>query len=265
MSFRSTGLSPAYRWADGVLKLDAAYVHTDEGVTVADSWLVSGGRVLAIGLHADRFVGAVPEPARATAEAFFCAATAALPDDGEWFPRVQHRAGAGFALVVRPAPARARSIVLASHPGNDPRTVPTVKGPDFVGLLTARGAAGKRGADDAVILSPDGFVVEGTTTSLLWWRGETLCSPAADLPRMDSVTAGTVIALAMALGVEVSWESAQPRDLEGLEVWALNSLHGIRIVTGWVDGPTLAEQPGRLTLWRTRLDKLTRPLGTLNA
>jgi hypothetical protein len=51
-----------------------------------------------------------------------------------------------------------------------------------------------------------------------------------------------------------------PAELDGTELWALSALHGIRIVTSWVDGPQLAEQPGRLATWRTRLDALRKPL-----
>ena len=40
---------------------------------------------------------------------------------------------------------------------------------------------------------------------------------------------------------------------------------GIRIATHWVDGPALAERPGRLAAWRAALDKLTRPIATLSA
>ncbi|MDQ1606009.1 MAG: hypothetical protein QOJ18_376, partial [Microbacteriaceae bacterium] len=43
-------------------------------------------------------------------------------------------------------------------------------------------------------------------------------------------------------------------------IWAVNALHGIRIVTAWVDGPQTAEEPGRLTKWRTLLDRLRKPL-----
>ena len=48
---------------------------------------------------------------------------------------------------------------------------------------------------------------------------------------------------------------------DGTELWALSALHGIRIVTAWVDGPSLAEKPGRLAQWRTRLDALRKPVG----
>ena len=47
-------------------------------------------------------------------------------------------------------------------------------------------------------------------------------------------------------------------ELDGTELWALSALHGIRIVTRWVDGPELAEKPGRLATWSARLDSLRR-------
>ena len=84
--------------------------------------------------------------------------------------------------------------------------------------------------------------------------------PANDIERIDGVTIRSVITLATALGVDVLYESVKPADLDGLEVWALNALHGIRIVTKWIDGPETAEEPGRLTTWQKRLDALRRPL-----
>jgi len=38
----------------------------------------------------------------------------------------------------------------------------------------------------------------------------------------------------------------------------VSALHGIRLVTAWIDGPALAERPGRAALWRSRLEALTR-------
>jgi hypothetical protein len=79
------------------------------------------------------------------------------------------------------------------------------------------------------------------------------------------VTLRSVLALAAATGVDVLHDSVSPEALEGCEVWALNALHGIRIVTGWVDGPATAELPGRLDAWRARLDALRKPLPAASA
>jgi hypothetical protein len=70
----------------------------------------------------------------------------------------------------------------------------------------------------------------------------------------------SVLALAAALGVETYGEPVTPAELAGTELWSLNALHGIRIATGWLDGPPLAELPGRLATWRARLDALRKPI-----
>lgn len=234
-------------------------------VRVADSWLTEEGATLALDLHRRRFRDAAVDAGADAAEvdAFWAAAIAAIPASGAWFPRVDLRESRGrleLLLRLRPAPERRRHLVLATHDGRDPRTQPRVKGPDLEALLRLRTSVQARGADDAVLLGPGGVVVEGSTTCLVWWRGDALALPADDLERIDSVTVRSVLALAAATGVEVLRERATPADLEGCEVWALNALHGIRIATAWVDGPATAEEPGRLGAWRARLDALRRPL-----
>jgi branched-subunit amino acid aminotransferase/4-amino-4-deoxychorismate lyase len=77
---------------------------------------------------------------------------------------------------------------------------------------------------------------------------------------VPSVTAASVLTLAAALGVETYEEAVTPAELDGTEVWALSALQGPRIVTDWIDGPSTAELPGRLGTWRSRLEKLRRPI-----
>lgn len=245
-------------------------------ILAADSWLVTEGTALAIGLHRARFFDAVTRMAaergvRADVEsldleAYWDTAIAAVPRSGDWFPRVELRVqhdAPELLFRLRPAPERRRSIVLATHRGRDPRTEPWIKGPDLEAMTRLRTDAQARGADEAVLLSAangSGSVCDGSTTSIAWWLGDAICVPSLDLPRVDGVTVRSVLALAAATGVDVLHDAVAPEQLDGLEVWALNALHGIRIVTGWVDGPATAEQPGRLDAWRTRLDALRKPL-----
>jgi branched-subunit amino acid aminotransferase/4-amino-4-deoxychorismate lyase len=116
------------------------------------------------------------------------------------------------------------------------------------------------GAAEAIILTDDGYVVEDSHSGLLWWRGDILCGPPATFDRVDSVTVRSVLALAAALGVETYEEAVTPPEIADTELWSLNALHGIRIVTRWIDGPSLAQLPGRLALWRARMDALRKPL-----
>lgn len=234
-------------------------------IEAADSWLVVDGAVRALDLHRARFLDSIPSGRRDELDltAFWDAAIAAIPREGSWFPRVELRVQLGrpqLLLRLREAPELRRSVTLATHEGRDPRTAPRVKGPDLESMLRLRTEAQSHGADEAVLLTAEGFVAEGATTCLAWWRGDVLCVPSPEIERIDGITLRSVLALATALGVEVHHESVRPAELDGLEIWALNALHGIRIALGWVDGPSTAELPGRLTTWRARLDALRRPL-----
>ncbi len=234
-------------------------------IEAADSWLVSDGLTLALDLHRQRFMTSIPRGRYLQTDpaAFWDTAIATIPDEGDWFPRVElHSRLGGPRLVfrLRSAPERSRSASLATWTGRDPRRIPRVKGPDLEAMLRIRTKVQKVGADEAVLLSPDGYVVEGAYSGLLWWRGEILCGPPPELERIDSVTARSVLTLARALGHDIHEEAVTPSELHGTELWVLSALHGIRIATRWVDGPELAEQPGRLAVWRARLDALRRPI-----
>ena len=254
-----------FRWADGILEPRDDCDVLPATIEAADSWLVTEGTVLALDLHRTRFLTSIPRGryAQLDPSAVWDAAIAAIPRTGDWFPRVELRtqlAQPQLLFRLREAPERNRSIVLATHTGRDPRTAPRVKGPDLEAMVRLRTSVQEKGAGDAVILTRDGFIADGSTTCLAWWRGDALVIPDDEIERIDSVTLRSVLALATATGVDVLRESARPDDLDGCEVWALNALHGIRIVTAWIGGPSVAEEPGRLDTWRRRLDALRRPL-----
>ena len=256
-----------YRWHGGELVGLEYCDMTETAIVVADSWLVSHGNALAIGLHRARFLASVPADAAgagaADAEAFFDAALALVPREGDWFPRVElQRRGDGFLFVfhLRSAPELTSSVVVATWTGADPRTEPSVKGPDLESLTRVATSVQGVGAREAILLTPEGYVIEGTRTGLLWWRGDILCGPPAEFARVASVSVRSILTLAAALGIETYEEAVTPAELDGTELWAANSLHGIRIVTSWHDGPALAELPGRLASWRARMDALRRPI-----
>lgn len=253
-------------WQDGRLVEQGDACAVDPAtIEVADSWLVENGLVLGLALHRERFLRAVPTNLRDSlaAEEFWTAVERTLPAEGDWFPRVELRRTRDrleLRLLLRPAPARTRSVIVATHRGRDPRSTPTVKGPDLAAMLRLRTEAQSLGAGESILTTPEGYLVEGAYSALAWWRGEVLCVPAADLERIDSITAKTVLTLAAALAVPVADEHSTAAEVDGLELWSMSALHGIRIVTGWVDGPQLAERPGRLEQWRRRLESLRRPV-----
>ncbi|UFS60761.1 aminotransferase class IV [Subtercola endophyticus] len=248
---------------DGAFQQLAAVPDARQRLLAADSWLVDEGRVRAIDLHRDRFVGSALVSGfgdRAQLDLFWQATLDAIPPIHRWFPRVELSSRHELSLLMRLAPAPAATAVLATHLGEEPRGIPSVKGPDLERLTALRNTARASGVDDLVLLTTDGRVIDGTTTAIVWWRDGALRMPSADLARVDSVTARTIRVLALASGVEVAEERATPTDLRGCEVWAVNALYGIRLVTEWRGGPPLSTDPARSRAWRRRLDALAKPL-----
>jgi branched-subunit amino acid aminotransferase/4-amino-4-deoxychorismate lyase len=237
-----------------------------DDVRVADSWLVADGGVRALQLHRTRFLSGVAQRTPVdpgSAEQFWDAAVAELPRMGDWFPRVdalQHGEDTRLVLRLRPAPALGASVRVATLDGGDPRTVASVKGPDLDRLGALKRDAARTDIDEPVIVSASGHIVDGATSALLWWRGDRLFAPSASLTRVDSVTAKSIRLLASATGTESGEEFATPANLAGCEVWAVNALHGIRVVTSWRNGPRLGRNPRRAAAWQRRLDALVRPL-----
>lgn len=226
---------------------------------IVDSWLVRDGRMRAPERHADRFrtacasVLAVPF---GRTEEFFWAAVGRIPVSGDWFPRVElvvTDAGARFQLGLRPSPARHDTVRLWLSPSADQRSLPTAKGPDLEHLAGLRHAATERGADEAVIRSAAGAVLEGTTTSILWWRDDVLCAPPQTGRVLPGVTRAVITALAARDGIDTRWETCPPEQLDGLEVWAVNALHGIRPVTAWFGASVRSGPATRAAAWQARL------------
>jgi branched-subunit amino acid aminotransferase/4-amino-4-deoxychorismate lyase len=250
------------RW-DGTAFRDLDYCDMTEGsVLVADSWRVENGRTLAVNLHRARLAAGAERQGHPLPDRLWDAAIARIPQEGHWFPRIdllENQGGARWVLRMRPAPERAASAILATASA-DPRTEPATKGPDLAALTALRTSVQTRGATEAVILSPDGHIVDGTTSAVLWWDADALCLPDPTLLRTDSVTAAVVQTLATAVGIDVLHERRTPAELDQHEIWTVSALHGIRIVTAWIDGPAPAQVPGRLRLWRHRLDALTRTI-----
>src|SRR3954469_9506217 len=162
-------VATTYRWQSGGLEARDDCDVAPAAILAADSWLVTEGTALAIGLHRARFDDAVSEIAERhgrTAEvdaldidSFWDAAISRIPRTDDWFPRVELRVqhdAAELLLRMRPAPARRRSLTLATFRGRDPRTEPWIKGPDLEAMTRLRTEAQRHSADEAVLLDGGG-------------------------------------------------------------------------------------------------------------
>ncbi len=100
-----------YQFVDGELApLDLSL---DDSLSVADSFLVSNGSVRALERHFARFARSIHDAkTKRQLPGFFASAAAAIPQDGDWFPRLEYRESQpdGQKLFLRMRTPRANRI-----------------------------------------------------------------------------------------------------------------------------------------------------------
>jgi 4-amino-4-deoxychorismate lyase len=177
------------------------------GRAVFETLRVYGGRRFRLEEHLDRLeqsaarIGLDPPPrdelkwlsAAALMEGGMQVATLRLT----WTP-----GGVGIALVAElPAEIEAireRGAKLASLTGpigSAPWLLGGVKSTSYAVNMAAQTEAQRRGADDAIFVTPDGIVLEGPTTNVWWRKGDTLYTPALELGILAGVTRAALLEL----------------------------------------------------------------------
>jgi branched-subunit amino acid aminotransferase/4-amino-4-deoxychorismate lyase len=227
---------------------------------------VEDGHTVAIERHLERFrTSALAQSgiSARTLEGFFAQVLGHIPRTGSWFPRIELVATPGGPALryrerVAPAWSGEVSLGVARH---DPRTTPHTKGPDLEALLALRSALGNPATTEALILSPEGYLVEGAYSSIMVWpqRSSSIVVAPSSPPRIPSVTEAVLTEIASESGVEVSERSFTLADLEGAEVWVLSALHGIRVAHEFFNGPQLGVIPGRRDQWQAQWWARKRP------
>jgi len=102
-----------------------------------------------------------------------------------------------------------------------------------------RAFAGARrvGAQDALLVSDDGFVAEGTAWNLFWWENGSLCTPAAALGILPGVGRRRIMELAAVEERQVAVEALKRRSL-----FAVNAVRGI-VEIGSLDATPVPRDP----------------------
>jgi branched-chain amino acid aminotransferase len=145
-----------------------------------------------------------------------------LADD--WFDRAARGWSACIARTRRPA---ADAVPPALKTTGRPHAI------------LARREAARAGADDAILLSAEGFLAEGPTWNLFWRRGDTLFTPAVDVGILAGITRALVLSLAPQLGLAVEEGAFRADALSGAdEIFASLTSLGVVSITS-VDGSTL--------------------------
>jgi 4-amino-4-deoxychorismate lyase len=98
--------------------------------------------------------------------------------------------------------------------------------------------AKRRGADDALFVSSDGFLLEGPTSSLLIRRGDRILTPSTSLGILAGTTQAEAFRFARQQGMTTSYEILGPDVLQEADaLWFLSSVRNAAPIRS-VDGVT---------------------------
>lgn len=249
----------SYLYKDGV------FVETNENlpILVADSLLVSEGNVRSLDKHLVRFMKQTslkaPELLPDLPE-FLFRFFELVPRTGNQFPRLEIQSDLSLKVQIRPAPELTETVTLWTYPEPDPRVDLSVKGPELQLGAEIRDKAKEHGADEAILLTKEGFISEGALSSLVWWEDETLVAPGNHIPWLESITRTEVFEIAELLSINTKFANRTPEELINKEVWLLSSLQGIRTVTNWIGLSDQFKTGEHKELFDKELQKLVSPL-----
>ncbi len=140
-----------------------------------------------------------------------------------------------LVVIRRPLPelsvARERGVAVVRDPrpvGRDPTLPPEVKTGNYLGAVTAIGAARRAGAVEALVRGVGGGWIEGTTSNLFVVGEGALLAPGPEAGALPGITRALVLALADRAGVPVHERAVEEEELERAdELFVTSTVKGI--------------------------------------
>jgi branched-subunit amino acid aminotransferase/4-amino-4-deoxychorismate lyase len=146
--------------------------------------------------------------------------------------------------LVEPLKDLAPTIALASVEYVPPRVLDGIKSLSYGGNMLATRLAQEAGADEALLVTPHGRVLEGPTSAIfVSLDGETLVTPPLGDRILDSITRRHLLALLPDAREEVVTRDELRRAREAFLASTTREVQAV----GSVDGDPLPEAPGPLT------------------
>ncbi len=227
--------APAIRLVDAAEPvLSALDLGATRGDGVFETIAVGDGRPQSLDHHLRRFARSaaaldLPVPDDAAWRDAIAAAVGALPPAPQaWVKTVLTRGVEGDQTAARTAGLRV--VLLDRGYRHDvERTSPwLLAGAKTLSYAVNRAAlreAARRGADDVVFVSSDGYLLEGPTSNLLYRVDGVLVTPGTGLGILEGTTQTALFALAAELGIPTEFRLARPEELERADgIWLVSSI-----------------------------------------
>lgn len=224
---------------------------TDDGLLRGDGAFevmrLYGGRPFALEDHLARLAGSAEnlrlpvdvDAVRGDVEAILAAAP---PEARDGCLRVLITRGGRRLLLTEPLPSASATIRLASVTFAPTRILDGVKSLSYAGNMLATRIARERGAQEALLLTPHGRVLEAPTSSFFWVRSGELLTPPLSEHILASITRARVLEESGARERECTLE-----DLHGAEEAFLASTTREVQPVAAIDDVELPGAPGPLT------------------
>jgi branched-chain amino acid aminotransferase len=205
-----------------------------------------GGRPFALGEHLDRLErSAAALELEIEREPFEEEISALLVEFGEHEGQLRlvvTRGGRRLAFTEN-LPARGETVRLATVTYSPNVILNGVKSLSYAANMEATRIAQGTGADEAVLVRPDGVVLEAPTSTVFWVSSDgVLLTPALDVGILESITRDRVVR-----ELHVEDGSFQVEDLRGThEAFLASTVREVQPVSA-IDGRELPESPGERT------------------
>jgi branched-chain amino acid aminotransferase len=226
---------------------DATVPLQDDGLYRGDGAFevirIYGGQLFALGDHLDRLERSSAtinlEFDRPALEAEIDALLAEAGEVDGQLRLIVTRGGRRIA-AIEPLPAHADTLRLATVTYSPNVILNGVKSLSYAANMQATRLAQAQGADEAVLVQPDGIVLEPPTAAIFWVSPQgSLRTPALDVGVLESITRDRLV---KALHVEEgAWPVADLRAAH--EAFLASTTREIQAVSG-IDGNDLPQVPG---------------------
>lgn len=152
-----------------------------------------------------------------------------------------------LVMSLHPAPNAGASprwkLITSSYrlPANEP--LAQFKTCNKLPQILARAEADTAGANEALLLNTDGFVVEGASSNLFWIQNEIVCTPPLMSGILPGVTRAVVLEICRSLNVKTSETSVNVEELKKSDgiFLSLSSFGVVEVVS--LDGLALKTSP----------------------
>jgi branched-chain amino acid aminotransferase len=163
--------------------------------------------------------------------------------DGEAQLRLVITRGGRRIAATEPLPDKGDSVSLATVAYTPTIILTGVKSLSYGANMQATRSAQARGADEALLVRPDGIVLEAPTSTLFWATADgELRTPSLGVGILDSITRRQIVA-----ELDVTEGEFQLSELEGAaEAFLASTVREVQPVTA-IDGRDLADAPGPRT------------------